>query len=73
MEGCKVPWCRDCKADPFYEDYDTILLRDNSVPLHVKNLQLLMTGMFQITLNPNPHFKKEMSLEKQLSYVKKLP
>ena len=28
-------------------DYDTMLLRDNAVPIHIRNLQLLMTEVYK--------------------------
>ncbi len=49
-------------------DFDTMLLRDNSVPLHIRNLQLLMTEVFKTKLSLNPSFMKDIFVEKQVSY-----
>ena len=49
-------------------DFDTMLLRDNSVPLHIRNLQLLMTEVFKTKLNLNPSFMKDIFVEKPVSY-----
>ena len=49
-------------------DFDTMLLSDNSVPLHIRNLQLLMTEVFKTKLSLNPSFMKDIFAEKQVSY-----
>ena len=35
-------------------DYDTMLLRDNAVPIHIRNLQLLMTEVYKTKWELNP-------------------
>ena len=41
-------------------DYDTMLLRDNAVPIHIRNLQLLMTEVYKTKWELNPSFMKEI-------------
>ena len=49
-----------------YKDYSssfaTLLEKDRSVTIHEKNMQLLMTEMFETINNPNPSFMNEIFL-----------
>ena len=49
-------------------DYDTMLLRDNAVRIHIRNLQLLMTEVYKTKWELNPSFMKEIFVEKRSSY-----
>ena len=49
-------------------DYDTMLLRDNSVPIHIRNLQLLMIEVYKTKWELNPSFMKEIFVEKRSPY-----
>ena len=49
-------------------DFDTLLLRDNAVPIHIKNLQLLMTEIYKTKWELNPSFMKEIFVEKRSPY-----
>ena len=49
-------------------DYDTMLLRDNAVPIHIRNLQLLMTEVYKTKWELNPSFMKEIFVEKRSPY-----
>ena len=39
-------------------DFDTMLLRDNAVTIHIRNLQLLMTEIYKTKWELNPTFMK---------------
>ena len=54
-------------------DFDAMLLRDNAVPIHIRSLQLLMTEMYKTKWEINPSFMKEIFVEKQSLWVKRLP
>ena len=43
--------------------FDTMLLRDNSVPFYVGNLQLLLMEVFKTKQNLNPSLLKEIFVE----------
>ena len=49
-------------------DYDTMLLRDNAVRIHIRNLQLLMTEVYKTKWELNPSFMKQIFVEKRSSY-----
>ena len=49
-------------------DYDTMLLKDNAVPIHIRNLQLLMTEVYKTKWELNPSFMKEIFVEKRSPY-----
>ena len=46
-------------------DYDTMLLRYIAVPIHIRNLQLLMTEVYKTKWELNPSFTKEIFVEKR--------
>ena len=49
-------------------DFDIMLLRDNAVPIHIRNLQLLMIEVYKTKWELNPTFMKEIFIEKHSSY-----
>ena len=49
-------------------DFDALLLRDNAVPIHIRNLQLLMTEIYKTKWELNPSFMKEIFVEKHSPY-----
>ena len=49
-------------------DFDTMLLRDNAVPIHIRNLQLLMIEVCKTKWELNPTFMKEIFIEKHSTY-----
>ena len=49
-------------------DFDTMLLRDNAVPIHIRNLQLSMTEIYKTKWELNPSFMKEIFVEKHSPY-----
>ena len=49
-------------------DFDTMLLKDNEVPIHIRNLQLLMTEVYKTKWKLNPSFMKEIFVEKRSPY-----
>ena len=54
------------KDDVF--DFDTLLTRDNSVSVHKRNLQLLMTEIYKTKSNITPSFMTEIFIEKNPPY-----
>ena len=55
-----------------YKDYEssfnTLLKKDNSVSIHAKNLQTLLSEMFKTKVNINPPFMKEIFCERTVTY-----
>ena len=49
-------------------DFDTMLVRDNAVPIHVRNLQLLITEIYKTKWELNPSFLKEIFVKKRSPY-----
>ena len=49
-------------------DFNTMLLGDNAVPIHIRNLQLLMTEVYKSKWELNPTFMKEIFVEKHSTY-----
>ena len=49
-------------------DFDTMLLRDNAVPIDIRNLQLLVTEIYKTKWELNPTFMKEIFAEKHSTY-----
>ena len=49
-------------------DFDTLLTRGNSVSVHKRNLQLLMTEIYKTKSNITPSFMTEIFLEKNPPY-----
>ena len=49
-------------------DFDTMLLGDNAVPIHIRNLQLLMIKVYKTKWELNPTFIKEIFIENHFTY-----
>ena len=49
-------------------DFDALLTRDNSVSVHKRNLQLLMTEIYKTKSNITPSFMTEIFIEKNPPY-----
>ena len=45
--------------------FEELLITDNSVSIHQRNLQLLVTEIYRTGINLNPPFMKEISLERE--------
>ena len=50
-------------------DFDALLTRDNSVSIYKRNLQLLMTEIFQIKSNIAPGFMTQIFIEKNHDHL----
>ena len=50
------------------EGFDTLFTRDNSVPVHKRNLQLLMTEIYKTKSNITPSFMTDIFIEKNPPY-----
>ena len=48
--------------------FEELLITDNSVSIHQRNLQLLVTEIYRTTMNLNPPFMKEIFLEREIHY-----
>ena len=55
--------CKDMRSD-----FDAMLLRDIAVPIHIRNLQLLMTEIYKTKWELNTRFMKEIFVEKHSPY-----
>ena len=53
----------------FDSSFECLLERDNSVTIHAKNLQTLMTEMFKTHQNINPNVMKEIFRERENMYI----
>ena len=49
-------------------DFDTMLLRDNAFPVHIRNLQLLMTKVYKTVWELSPSFMEEIFVKKHSPY-----
>ena len=49
-------------------DFDTMLLKDNAVPIHIRSLQLLMIEIYKTKWELNPTFMKDIFIEKHSTY-----
>ena len=49
-------------------DFDAMLLRDDAVPIRIRNLQFIMTEIYKTKSELNPSFMKEIFVEKQSPY-----
>ena len=49
-------------------DFGYLLEQSNSVPIHVRNLQLLMTEIFKTKSHLNPPFTKDIFQERNMNY-----
>ena len=55
-----------------YQDFTSsvaeLLINDNSVSIHQRNLQLLVTEIYRTKMNINPSFMKEILVEREIHY-----
>ena len=55
-----------------YEDFSSnfaeLLISDNSISIHQRNLQLLVKEIYRTKINPNPSFMKEIFVEREINY-----
>ena len=49
-------------------DFGYLLEQSNSVPIHIRNLQLLMTEVFKTKFHLNPSFMKDFFRKRNMSY-----
>ena len=52
----------------YRSDFGLLLEQTKSVPIHVRNLQLLMTEMYKTKSDLNPPFMKDIFMERNISY-----
>ena len=48
--------------------FEELLITDNSVSIHQRNLQLLVTKIYRTMMNLNPPFMKEIFVEREMHY-----
>ena len=48
--------------------FEELLITDNSVSIHQRNLQLLVTEIYRTRINLNPSFMREIFLEREIHY-----
>ena len=48
--------------------FEELLITDNSVSIHQRNLQLLVTEIYRTRMNLNPPFMKEIFAEREIHY-----
>ena len=60
---CPLVWIEHWRSD-----FGTMLLRDNAVTIHIRNLQLLMTETYKTKWELNLTFMKEIFVEKHSTY-----
>ena len=49
--------------------FEELLIKDNSVSIHQRNLQMLVTEIYRTRMNLNPPFMKEIFLEREILYI----
>ena len=47
-------------------DFEVMLLRDDALPIHIRKVQLLMTGIYKTKRGLHPSFMKEIFVEKHI-------
>ena len=52
----------------YKHDFGFLLEQTNSVPIHIRNLQLLMTEIFKTKFDLNPTFMKEIFIQRNIGY-----
>ena len=52
-----------------FSDFKALLEKDNTVTIHVRNIQLLMTEIFKTQHSLNPIFMKEIFIPKNNQYA----
>ena len=54
--------------DDYTLNYEELLLKDDSVCIHVRNLQFLMTEIFKTIHDENPHFMRKVFVREDTRY-----
>ena len=52
----------------FTSSFAELLINDNSVSSHQRNMQLLVTEIYQTKMNINPSFMKEIFVDREMHY-----
>ena len=52
----------------FMSSFAELLINDNAVSIHQRNLQLLVTEIYRTKTNRNPPFVMEIFIEKEIHY-----
>ena len=52
----------------YTSNYEELLLKDDSVCVHVRNLQFLMTEIFKTIHDENPHFMRDVFVREDTKY-----
>ena len=52
----------------FTSSFAELLINGNSVSIHQRNLQLLVTEIYRTKMNINPSFMKEIFVEREINY-----
>ena len=52
----------------FTSSFAELLINDNSVSIHQRNLQLLVTEVYRTKMNINPSFNNEIFVEREIHY-----
>ena len=58
----------DVAVDDVENDFGFLLEQSKSVPIHVRNLQLLMTEIYKTKCGLNPPFMKEIFMQRNIGY-----
>ena len=68
----KINHIRDRALRIAYQDFTSssveLLINDNSVSIHQRNLQLLVTEIYRTKMNISPSFMKEIFVEREIHY-----
>ena len=59
--------------DDYTSNYEELLLKDDYVCVHVRNLQFLMTEIFKTIHDENPHFMRDVFVREDTRYDLKVP
>ena len=52
----------------FTSSFAELLINDNSVSIHQRNLQVLVTEIYRTKMNINPSFMKDIFVEREIHY-----
>ena len=52
----------------FTSSFAELLINDNSISIHQRNLQLLVTEIYRTKMNINPSYMKEIFVEREIHY-----
>ena len=68
----KINYIHERALRKAYQDrtstFEELLITDNSVSIHQRNLQLLVTEIYRTRMNLNPPFMKEIFVEREIQY-----